>query len=96
MAIRLLVTITARSGRGAELAEAYCGRRAEVLKEEGCEEFEVFRSAVDPDKLVILERWRDEKALEAHARLNRSRPPLCPDLRLGSGEREDYVYRRTR
>jgi quinol monooxygenase YgiN len=96
MAVRLVVSISAQNARGAELAEAYRGRCAEVMKEEGCEEFEVFRSVLDPDKLLILERWSDEEALAAHARLNRSRPPIRPDLRLGSGEREDYVYNRTR
>jgi formyl-CoA transferase len=35
-------------------------------------------------------------ALDAHARLNSTRPPLRPELRAGSGEREDYEYNRTR
>ncbi len=96
MAIRLVVTINARPGTGSELAAAYKGRCAEVTGEPGCEELEVFQSVLDPDKLVLLERWSDEAALDAHARLNRSRPPLRPDLRLGSGEREDYAYNRTR
>jgi quinol monooxygenase YgiN len=96
MAIRLVVTITARPGTGSELAAAYQARCSEVMQEKGCEEFEVFQSLLDPDKLVVLERWSEEAALDAHARLNRTRPPLRPDLRLGGGEREDYTYNRTR
>ncbi len=96
MAIRLVVRVTARPGTGSELGAACKTRCAEALKEEGCEEFEVFQSLVDPDTLLILERWADERALAEHARLNRSRPPLRPDLRLGAGAREDYVYNRTR
>jgi len=66
------------------------------MKEPGCEQFEVLQSVVDADRLALLERWSDRAALDAHARLNRTRPPLLPELRVGSGEREDYEYRRTR
>lgn len=96
MAIRLVVTITAAPGKGSELARAYEARCAEVMKEPGCEQFEVFQSAVNPDRLALLERWVDQAALDAHARLNQTRPPLRPDLRAGGGEREDYEYNRTR
>jgi quinol monooxygenase YgiN len=96
MAIRLVVTITAARGKGSELAQGFKARCAEVTKEPGCEQFEVFQSVVNPDKLVILERWSDPPALDAHAQLNSARPPLLPELRAGRGEREDYEYNRTR
>lgn len=96
MAIRLVVTITAAPGKGAQLAEAYKGRCAEVMKEPGCEQFEVFQSVVNPDRLTLLERWVDQAALDAHAKLNSTRPALRPELRAGNAEREDYEYRRTR
>ena len=96
MSIRLIVTITAAPGKGAELAKAYGARCAEVMKEPGCEQFEVFQSASHPDTLVLLERWRDQAALDAHAQVNKTRPPLHPDWRVGAGEREDYTYNRTR
>jgi quinol monooxygenase YgiN len=96
MSVRLVVTITAASGKGGELAQAFKGRCAEVIKEPGCEQFEVFRSALDPDKLVLLERWADQAALDVHAKVNQTRPPLPAGLRVGSGEREDYEYKRTR
>ena len=95
MAIRLVVTITAKHGKGSELAQAYKSRCAEVMKEPGCEQFEVFQSVVNPDKLTLLERWVDQAALDVHARLNSKRPPLLPELRSGSPEREDYEYNRT-
>ena len=96
MAIRLVVTITAAPGKGSELAQAYKVRCADVMTEPGCEQFEVFQSIVNPDRLALLERWTDQAALDAHARLNSTRPPLRPELRVGSGEREDYQYNRTR
>jgi quinol monooxygenase YgiN len=97
VSVRLVITIEAKAGKGAELAEAYKARCLEVQKEPGCEQFEVFRSALNPDRLVLMERWADQAALDVHAELNRSRPPLAPDLRGdGAGEREDYEYNRTR
>jgi quinol monooxygenase YgiN len=92
MAIRLIVTITAAPGKGRELAEAYKARCAEATREPGCLHFEVFQSVVNPDKLTLLERWTDQEALDAHARLQKTRPPLRPDLRAGTTEREDYTY----
>lgn len=96
MSVRLVVTITAVAGKGSELAQAYRDRCAEVMQEPGCEQFEVFQSVVHPDRLALLERWADQAALDAHAKLNSTRPPLRPELRAGDGEREDYEYRRTR
>jgi quinol monooxygenase YgiN len=96
MAIRLIVTITAAAGKGSELAQGYLARCAEVMNETGCEQFEVFQSVVNPDKLVLLERWRDQAALDAHAKLNSTGSPLLPELRIGPTEREDYRYNRTR
>jgi quinol monooxygenase YgiN len=96
MAIRLIVTINAAPGKGNELAQAYKGRCAEVMAESGCEQFEVFQSVVNPEKLTILERWTDKAALDAHAKVNSTRPPLRPELRVGTTEREDYEYNRTR
>ena len=96
MAVRLVVTITAAPGKGAELAREYRGRCTDVMAEPGCLQFEVFQSALDPDKLVLLELWRDQAALDVHAQVNTTRAPLPPGLRAGSGEREDYEYKRTR
>jgi quinol monooxygenase YgiN len=96
MAIRLVLTITAAPGKGSELAQGYRARCVEVMEEPGCEQFEVFQSVVNPEKLVILERWTDRASLDAHAKLNTTRPPLLPELRAGGIEREDYEYNRTR
>jgi len=95
MAVRLVVTITAAPGKGSELAQVFKARCAECMKEPGCEQFEAFQSVVNPDKLALLERWVDQAALDVHAKLNATRPPLRPELRQES-EREDYEYKRTR
>jgi hypothetical protein len=56
----------------------------------------VFQSVLDPDKLTLLELWTDHAALDVHAKVNTTRPPLPDGLRVGTGEREDYQYNRTR
>jgi len=56
----------------------------------------VFQSVVNPDKLTILERWTDQASLEVHSKVNATRAPLPAELRVGTTEREDYTYNRTR
>src|ERR1700730_6483999 len=91
-----VVTFQAVPGKGAELAQAMKARCEVSRQDAGCEQFEVFQSVSEPDKLVLLELWQDKAALDAHAKLPRQRPPLPEGLRLGAGEREDYTYNRTR
>jgi quinol monooxygenase YgiN len=66
MSIRLIVEITAAPGKGSELAKLYKPRCEEIMKEPGCEQFEVFQSVVNPDRLTLLERWTDQAALDVH------------------------------
>jgi quinol monooxygenase YgiN len=96
MSVRLVITFTAASGKGAELAAGMRARCAEIRKEPGCEQFEAFQSIDDSDRIILLERWADQAALDVHAKLQTTRPPPAPGLRQGPGEREDYVYNRTR
>jgi len=99
MPIRLIITTYAKPGKGAELAQAIADRCRAVQQEPGCQQFEVFQSTLAPDKLVTLELWADQAALDAHARLNATRPPN-PELAAlradGVRPREDYPYNRTR
>jgi quinol monooxygenase YgiN len=95
MPVRLVVTINAAPGKGAELAALFRERCAECMQEPGCEQFEVFLSVLNPDKLALLELWSDQAALDVHAKLNTTRAPMPAGLREGAGEREDYEYNRT-
>ena len=96
MAVRLVVTITAAPGKGSELAQVFRTRCAEVMQEPGCEQFEVFQSVLNPDRLTLLELWKDQAALDVHAKVNATRAPMPPGLRAGAGQREDYEYKLTR
>jgi quinol monooxygenase YgiN len=96
MAVRLVVTINAAPGKGAALASALRERSHDVMKEPGCDQFEVFQSVSNPDKLALLELWKDQAALDEHAKVNASRAPLPDSLRAPGGSREDYEYNKTR
>ena len=99
MSVRLVITLQASPSKGAELAVAMAERCREVQKEPGCLQFEVFQSALDPDRLTLLELWADQAALDVHAARNAAAPanPAMAALRgSGPGEREDYEYNRTR
>lgn len=96
MSVRLVVSINAAPGKGAELARAFRDRCQEVMKEPGCEQFEVFQSVLNPDKLALLELWKDQAALDVHAKVNTTRAPFPAGLRADGGSREDYEYNKVR
>ena len=96
MAVRLVVTINAAAGKGTELAQVFRQRCLEVVNESGRQEFEVFQSVLNPDKLALLELWQDQAALDAHAKVNATRAPLPQGLRADAGSREDYQYNKSR
>ena len=96
MSVRILLFITAAPGKSAELMQAYRTRCKNVVQEPGCEQFEVFQSIDNPERLAVLERWVDQAALDVHAKLNRSNSPGVRNLCADRGQREDYQYNRTR
>jgi quinol monooxygenase YgiN len=97
MSVRIVLTITAAPGKSEELAKAYQKRCEEVLKEPGCLQFEAFQSVKDPHRFAVHEHWADQAALDVHAALNKTRQsPVRGALAVDSGQREDYIYNRTR
>jgi quinol monooxygenase YgiN len=96
MSVRLIITTKAIPGKGGELAVAMRERCIEIMREPGCEQFEVFQSVLDPDRLVTLETWKDDAALAQHAEAMKANPSKTAHLRVDAGQREDYVYNRTR
>jgi len=90
MAIRIFVRMKTLPGKGAEFAKARAPRHAEVRKDPGCEQFDLFQNAEDPDDFMLVERWTDEEKLNAHYALKR--PPIAQDLRApGGAQPERYV-----
>jgi len=73
MAVRLVVTVKALPGKGGDYLNAFLPVAKETQKEPGCEQYELFRSAEDPDRLVLLERWSTPEDLEVHMGVLRAR-----------------------
>ena len=90
MAVRVIVNIKALPGKGTELARLRAPGQAEVRKEPGCEQFDLFQNTENPDQLLLVERWTDQASLDAHAERNRGRTPVGADLRAGPGKAEHY------
>jgi quinol monooxygenase YgiN len=82
--------MTSIKGKGNEFSKAFCANLPNVQKEPGCEQYAFFRSLEDPDKFVLLERWRDQAALDTHAALLRSRPSSTASLRGAPATMERY------
>jgi quinol monooxygenase YgiN len=92
--VRLVIQFTADN---AEIADKAVGQAAErckrVQQEPGCLQFEVFRSALHPERYVLLERWESKEALAVHAQGMASSPPQpTPGIKR---VREDYEYSET-
>jgi quinol monooxygenase YgiN len=66
MAIRHVVTIQVAPGKAAEFADVFKTLQLIVLREQGCEQYELFRSVDDPEKVVLLERWTSPELLDRH------------------------------
>src|SRR2546428_12949034 len=96
MSIRLVVTITAAPGKGSELAQAYKARCADARKEPGCEQFEIFQGVGEPDRLTLPKRWTDKAALDTHAKLKSTRPPLRPQPPSRNAEPRTHETNRQR
>src|SRR5689334_9280274 len=92
--VRLIVQFTADSVATADAAIAEAAERCKrVQHEPGCIQFEVFRSALSPEKYVLLEHWESKEALAEHAKgMVANPPPRNPGI---TRVREDYDYAET-
>jgi quinol monooxygenase YgiN len=92
--VRLIIQFTADNAEIADKAIAASVERCKrVQNEPGCLQFEVFRSALQPEHYVLLERWESKEALAVHAQGMAANPaPPAPGVRR---IREDYEYSET-
>ena len=89
--VRLVIQFTADSVQTADQAiEAAVERCRRSQQEPGCLQFEVFRSALQPEKWALLELWESPEALAVHAQGMASNPPR-PQPGV-TRVREDYTY----
>jgi quinol monooxygenase YgiN len=83
MAVRHVVTIQVAPGKAADFASAFKALQEVTLREEGCEQYELFQSLDDSDKMVILERWSSEELLQRHMAAERTSNSALIDSIVG-------------
>jgi quinol monooxygenase YgiN len=79
MAIRHVITIQVAPGRAAEFAAAFEALRSTVREQDGCEEYDLFQSLEEPDRVVILERWNSQERLDRHMEAERTQDRSAVD-----------------
>ena len=79
MAVRVLITVTTPSAEAAEaaIAERVALCRRTEAEEEGCLQYEVFRSALHPERYVLCEPGR-AVAYDKHWKLQLEREKSAP------------------
>jgi len=80
MPVRLVVIFNVLPGRADEFVSAWDDRLAEVRKEPGCDQYELYRSTERTDSVVLLELWSSPETLALHAEANQQRTPIGRDL----------------
>jgi quinol monooxygenase YgiN len=73
--VRLVINMHARPGMAAAYAAAWAPHQDEVRGEDGCLQYELFRSIVHPDHLALLELWHSRAAFDEHWEVERRRAP---------------------
>jgi quinol monooxygenase YgiN len=96
MPIRAIISMTFPSAAAAEAELAVRVERCRGVEagEPGCLQYEIFRSAMMPEKLVLIELWVNEALFDEHWRLNRSgKLPPQPQTPGRTASAEFYVQK---
>ena len=65
--IGVIAKLPIKEGKVEEAIEAFKELMAQVAKEEGTMSYTLNRSSADPNTLVMMERYKDKAALDAHS-----------------------------
>ncbi|MDH3599765.1 MAG: antibiotic biosynthesis monooxygenase [Candidatus Tectomicrobia bacterium] len=66
MPVRIVVSMQPAPGKRDALIAAFAALCPNVQEEPGCQQYEVYQSLENPDRLVLLEKWETEEALAVH------------------------------
>jgi quinol monooxygenase YgiN len=88
----LFVTIKAKAGKEKELAEAFAPCLIATKKEAGCLAYELNRDPDDPVIYVMVEKFKNVAALEAHLKQEHTTKLLKALEPLTDGEIKAKVY----
>ena len=72
MSIGIVAEWTARPGKGEEVVEIVRDVITGTLDFDGCEEVRMLRDPLDPDRLVLVERWASRDCYSAYQEWRRA------------------------
>ena len=80
--IRFIVRLNTSKGDDQAFVDAWLPHLAEVGEEEGCLQYDLFRSVTNPEELVLLEHWVDADRVMAHVKREWGQPggPGVPEV----------------
>jgi quinol monooxygenase YgiN len=90
MAIRLVVSFQAAPGKRDDFVRAFEPLRQITVAEDGCEQYELFTSTEDADRVVLLERWTNAELLEKHMEGMRARGGSPTSAFVAEGSRPGF------
>ena len=64
--VYLFVEIDVKSGQREAFLEKLLAHGAHIRTEDGCENLEIFKDTVSPDRVCVWEIWRDRPFWDAH------------------------------
>ena len=66
MSLSVVATITTKAEFRGEVRQALIAILAPSRAEPGCLQYDLHTDRNDPDRLVMIERWQDDAALDRH------------------------------
>lgn len=91
MPVRIVININVKPGTGDAFAEAWAPEYDLINAKPGCLQYELFRSARNPDHFSVLELWEDRAAFDAHWAVQRDRARAGAEYRDSPDNRKTGV-----
>lgn len=64
--ITVRIDLVARAGKQHELLDSILALTSRIAKETGCKDCRAYQNTDNKDEFVVLERWENEKRVQAH------------------------------
>jgi quinol monooxygenase YgiN len=66
MSLSIIASIVAQPGQREIVLKALTAMLAPTRAEQGCRQYDLHLDRIDPNRMVMIERWDDSAALDAH------------------------------
>jgi quinol monooxygenase YgiN len=90
--MKVILRLTAKSDKVAELKAVLVALVVPTRQEAGCISYEIFQNNADPCDFTFVEEWRDEAAINAHWATAHVQDALAKGIPLLAAPPEDRRY----